>query len=207
MCGAVPRMTISTDSINRYVSRGAYVESRQGGGFTVNLKCEDCDHDHAALHIGTVLGPQAIASKLRQRGWRIGTHSRCPDHKHVRNETVNAPLPKPLIVLPTPVTSTEKAREAKRLAMMALEEAFVIETGQYRDGKTDTSIGKEYGLAVAAVAKMREEFFGPLKPTGEFTKMREELAAKVAQIDALKNDVSAALRRLDGIAVQRGWTS
>ena len=194
------------DALKRYVSRNASIDSRQGGGFVVRVKCEECESDLDALQTGTLLGPQALASKLRQRGWRLGTHNLCPEHKHLRKKIVMRLSATPANALPA-LPSTDKAREAKRLALVGLDESFVIDTGQYKGDKSDESIGKEVGLAAAAVAKLREELYGPLMPTGEFIKLRQELAAKIIEIDAIKNGVLAALRRLDGIAVQRGWAS
>lgn len=94
------------------------------------------------------------------------------------------PLPQP-----DPPPSSEAARTAKRLAIMALEEGFV--DGRYKAGVSDETIAKMTGLSEAKVAAYREEFHGPIKKPAEI----EEASAKLRQ---LQEELIAIERRFAG---------
>ena len=100
---------------------------------------------------------------------------------------------------------SNKARESKRLAMMSLDDYFDAASGQYREGKNDEVIGKDCGLAVTVVAKLREEFYGPLRAPTEFERLLSDARAHLTALEATRSDAQATISRLDSYAVSQGW--
>lgn len=200
--------TTFSDALSRYVGRDAKIVSKVGGGLLLKLWCEGCKQEHDALNTGTQMNPQAYASLLRSRGWRIGKHNLCPDYQKVRRPSViNSP---PLRVVESPtqsLNSTDKAREAKRLAIMSLEDYFDIPSGSYRAGKSDAIIGKDCGLAEAAVAKLREEVYGPLKPPSELLELHQAVTKAKTEIERLRTEIGSYAHRLTGLAKKQGWSA
>lgn len=66
----------------------------------------------------------------------------------------------PMATSPNPPAMSPDAKKAHRLVMGALEDFYDEAKKRYRPGHTDQSIADEVGVAPAAVAKVREEFFG-----------------------------------------------
>jgi hypothetical protein len=185
------------EALSRYASPDVNLVPRKGGGFTVSAQCRECGLPQEALSMGTLMNPQIIASKLRQRGWQIGHHNLCPDHKSKkRNDTMTAQLAPP---------ASDKAREAKRLVMMSLDDYFDPATGQYRDGKGDAAIGRDCGLATSVVTKLREEFYGPLRAPTEFERLLAEARQRLADLDVIRSETHAAIGKLDSYAKAQGW--
>lgn len=84
------------------------------------------------------------------------------------------------------------ARKAHRAVIQWLEESFDEEAGAFKGGMSDASIAKETGAAVEYVAKVREEFFGPLKEPGELAAIRARIEELHDKADELIRDATAA---------------
>lgn len=190
--------TAFRESLNRYASREVDLTPRKGGGFMITVRCLHCDLPHEAMAIGTLMAPQAIASKLRDRGWQIGHRTLCPTHKSMKRNT-------PMTTTQTPLHTSEKAREAKRLVMMSLDDYFDAAKGQYRDGKNDAAIGKDCGLAVSVVAKLRDEFYGPLRAPTEFENLLSEGHSRMKELEAARSNAQATMGKLESYAKAQGW--
>jgi hypothetical protein len=101
---------------------------------------------------------------------------------------------------PAPAASSDAARQARRLLRLALEDYYDDRARCYRDGRTDASLAKEFGLSESAVAKIREEDYGPLeRPT--------DLAGLIADVREAKRQIAALEGRLQLICRTHGWPS
>lgn len=105
--------------------------------------------------------------------------------------SVDAPSAKPMKEQLQPV-ATHLARKARREAMQWLSEAFDPDKGKYSAGVSDATIAKETALSEAAVAALREEFFGPIKEPAEIAAWRSEVASIREDVDKMKNDAGDA---------------
>lgn len=84
------------------------------------------------------------------------------------------------------------ARKAHRAVIQWLEESFDEDRGAYKGEMSDAALAKETGAAVEYVAKVREEFFGPLKEPGELTAIRTRIDGLHEKADELIRDATAA---------------
>ena len=189
--------TAFRQALTRYASRDVDLASRKGGGFSVTVACVKCGSPKEAMTTGTLLNPQTIASRLRQRGWQIGHRNLCPEHKTTKRKTA--------VTTQTPPPTSDKAREAKRLAMMSLDEYFNSTTGQYCEGKNDSVIGKDCDLAVTVVANLREEFYGSLRAPTEFERLLADARAHLTALETARSEAQATISKLDRYAVAQGW--
>lgn len=185
------------EALSRYASPNVNLTPRKGGGFIVTVECLQCGSPQEAMTTGTMLNPQTIASKLRQRGWQIGHRTLCPDHKFKTRKSEVTTQAQP--------HTSDKAREAKRLAMMSLDDYFDAATGQYRDGKNDETIGKDCGLAPTVVAKLREEFYGSLRAPTDFERLLADARARLTALEVTRSEAQATISKLDRYAVAQGW--
>lgn len=165
-------------------------------GFRLSVPCDDCQHHVEAFHMRSKLPVEQIRKKMLNAGWMLlkNKSATCPRAHHA---TVPAMVQEPRIVPPfhieieekdmaetDTITSSDRAKAAKRDALAWIDEAFNTERGQYKAGVTDETIAKETALSVEAVKKLREEFYGPLKVPTELEALRAECAALPAHIDA-----------------------
>lgn len=163
--------------LRKFVHREAKLLAGNGtGGYNLTLPCSKCGP--ITVHLGVKLPPDQVAKRLKNRGWTLGKNCVCPDHEKepampksdLMNETSLAPSG---TAAPPP---TDKARVARRETIMLLEDVFDVSTGRYREGEDDASVGRVTGLAKEAVAKLREEFYGPLKVPTELETLRENIS-------------------------------
>jgi hypothetical protein len=171
--------------------------------------------------------PDAVAKRMLGQGWTIGRKLLCPKHAR-KTKAIPAPVPgeqeepmsEPEIALPAHVelpppavtvkpVASERAKAAQREALKWLDESFNIEKGTYAAGVSDATIAKEAGISTAAVAQLREQFFGPLKAPSEVEEMR--LAFKTcrdkisATGDELRQMVRALELKLDRFCEKNNW--
>lgn len=140
------------------------------------------------------LAPERMRRVLTQNGWRI-----IKNKWHKPEEKKDEPVSKPQ-------APTDAARKAKRDASTWIDEAFDIDTGRYRAGVSDKSIGEEVGLSEDAVAAIREDFFGPLKEPEEVAQWRSEIKAIRKQCDDMQSEAADTctkiINRLDKLSRQ-----
>lgn len=176
---------------------------------------------------------QTFARNLADRGWETGRKMKCPDcvakdaaAKPVKEtKAMNKPAaPQPATAMAAaltdagiqPVDRSPEARKAHRAIIGWLEEAYDEPAQRYRAGFTDATIAKEAGAAEAYVAKVREEFFGPLGEPTEVTELRIEIGELVDKASILLRDAQAAANdlmakateltgRLDTLVKRNGW--
>lgn len=174
----------------------------------------------------TLLPADVVASKIANMGWKLGSKSTCPGphnkepHPMAANDpaptNVSAMLRETGIVPAAPKLPSRDARAMRREAMDWLTEAFDPDKGRYKAGIHDASIAAETGLAEEAVAKLREEFFGPIKLPSEV----EELLSKMqairemigdfdtyykTEMEKLKTDARKLENRLSSMVAKNGW--
>lgn len=158
-----------------------------GGASAIVCQCAGCANVKLIRNTGEAITPlEVVLKKLRVAGW----HDRkavwkCPDCIE-REKTMAESAKQPLSAAPDLKTL--------RLIMEAVGDHFDADKGCYRAGKSDEVLAKELGYAATAVARVREEAFGPIKPQvpaevvklqGDIASMREmlaELEQRVARI-------------------------
>jgi hypothetical protein len=201
------------------------------GRSSVDIPCAVCGAwIEDAFHSANRMPPAKVAKSLKVRGWYIGNSANkhiCPEHGKDRKEMDNKPThlkavpsaqgSSTMAMVVADVRATDKAKQAKRLAIDWLGEAFDVEAGQYKDATiTDASIGKDVGLSEKIVADLREEFFGPMKAPTEVRALMNEVRAAEAKGTALaaeftakmadvQKDISAIDKRLDALVLKKGW--
>lgn len=113
----------------------------------------------------------------------------------------------------TPAPS-DAAKEARRLAYTAIEDAYDEKAKAYRPGHSDASIAKEVGLSEAQIGKIREEFFGPagMPIPPAIAKVIDEWAGQAAHLAALSEQIERATEslrhlraQLDSAIAANGW--
>jgi hypothetical protein len=187
-------------------------------GYRLSLHCVECDQRKLAFHMRNRLPDRQVSKKIEAYGWTLGRKPVCPDHKQEK-PTVNGTTHTPPIqaIADHAAEVTDKARRARREALSFLEDCFDAPKGCFKGGENDASIAKACDLSEAAVAKLREEFYGPLKTP-------PELAAFVTELDAMKKDIAVLRRdsatrleametrieayrkRIEAFATARGWS-
>ena len=192
-------------------------------GQTLHLPCS---RGHIVdFYINARMPPEAVAKKLMQKGWSIGSKLCCPKHaRKSKKSAPGAPTPKEdptmatelpeAVELPAPPVSvkpapSDAAKAKRREALQWLSESFNVEKGAYASGVSDASIAKETGLAENAVAQLREEFYGPLKEPEAVAQMRAELAALKTRIadreKTTETEIRAFEARFGRICDKNGW--
>jgi hypothetical protein len=217
-------------SIQAAFPKGTQVEKAHGGGVEITVPCKE---GHSVtqgfkMHMPPDKAKQVFANK----GWRFwGTRTTCPDHskkdepmdqgklKAAANSTTSDIA---LVSKAEPVASAS-AREAKRMAILLIEEKFDVGRGAYRDGHSDLKVAREIGLSEEAVATLRDDLFGPIKEPAEITELREKTAefetkietfqreaqashdAAMALLRSMNEEVGAMKRRLLALVSRNGW--
>ena len=107
---------------------------------------------------------------------------------------------------------SDNAKKAHRLIMQALEDYYDETKRTYRPGYTDKKIADETGSSEANVAKVREEFFGPLGEPDEITAIKADLAKAIEETRKIRqrlvdhesttSDIKAKLAR---VCNRNGW--
>lgn len=157
-----------------------------------------------AWHSANRVPPDKIAKNLRERGWHIGNRGdkhTCPDHKkdydimdkepHLRAVPSGSSM---LAMVAVNQNATEQAKQAKRLVIDWLAEAFDVETGRYKEATiNDASIAKDVGLSEQTVANLRIEFFGEIAPPTELQEAQAEALKAQASLVKLEAELTGRL--------------
>jgi hypothetical protein len=141
------------------------------------------------------LNPEAVAKRASAYGWRVDAYrkseARCPDCQ-ARRSPGDRPDPKPpappqtakvipmtvAAIDPKPKAQPPEPTKDQRLKIRALlDKHFDDHTGAYLDSYSDQRIGEEVGIAWAAVARIREAAYGPIRVDPEVAGLRAELKA------------------------------
>lgn len=189
-------------AVEREFPAGTECAQTHGGGVEITVPCKNGHMvtERFKLHMP---GPQA-KKVFVNKGWRLwGTKSVCPEHNRKDDKTMEKVIPQPeerveaqpaaspTPKLALPVASVE-AREAKRMAVLLLDEKFDTAKGAYRDGYSDLKVAREIGLAEAAVADLRDNLFGPIREPAEITELREKTALLETKIGEFERERTAA---------------
>lgn len=214
----------------RPVGRGVLLEIPCTGGHTV---------EHA---LDKMLPPDAMPRQLAQRGWRIARRkATCPDcvtkEKNVSSHLVTraelsaepfsrqpaAPPPPAVAAVAPEREATPDAKRVHRTVMEALMSVYDDDAKRYTGGYTDARVAEETGAALAYVAKVREDYFGPIAEPAEIVALRKDHAAVIEAIAAVRRDMATVRQgfeatladldkkaqgighRLDNAAQANGW--
>jgi len=193
-------------ALHRGIPGAVYIPDRERNGqMTVTVPCSECGPVEKAFHSGSKIPPLKIARSLKRRGWiisnKLGRHI-CPACNK-KEPVMDKTDPKPKLGIVSKPNASDQARRAKRAALEWLQEAFDPEAGRYRENESDKTIAKEVGLSEAAVAAIREEYFGPIKKPKEV----EMLAAEVSKIreeasairERANKDVTDLMKKADAL--------
>lgn len=186
------------------------VLSSATGPIKVVLTCEEGDHDVEWTSANRIPAEQ-VAVKLKREGWTLGRHIRCPEHARPKRKKGDNVVE--LVTKNDQADASEKARTAKRLTMLALDESFQIDKGQYKPGVSDATIAKELGISEQTVAKLRIEFYGELKvPDGiedvqrQVAELKATYLRKQAELQTeFEQKLSKLDSRLDALVSKNGW--
>lgn len=92
---------------------------------------------------------------------------------------------------------TPVSGKALRQVFQLLEDQFLIEDGQYRDGYDDARIAKETGISLEAVKQYRVNAFGKIKPPSEIAILRHELRELETFALQSENDIKAKAKDIN----------
>lgn len=161
--------------------------------FDYHLPCHLCDGPVVALRDRRKLPAQIVRKWLINHGWQLARKSNahtCPAHK---KETEMTPTSPPAAFAAAPAVDaailSEKAKVARREAVMLLADVFDVGKGAYKGGESDATVGATVNLAAAAVEKLRLEFYGPLKLPSELETLRSECERVIRAIDKMENEL------------------
>jgi len=168
----------------------------RAGRFVATARCRECGRSEEWT-AQSMPAPDLVVVKFRQKGWVIRSGKpvcdQCSNTRKERTEmTPTPPVPRPVLKAPTgdkPIPS-DAARAQRRLAFMAIEEAYDDTAKRYKPGHSDASIAKAVGCAEGLVATVRNENFGPAVPPEppEVARLRQEIAALGGSIKMLEAD-------------------
>lgn len=170
-------------------------------GAHLTLQCKD-GHTKTE-HVDKRMPAEAVKKLLTNRGWRLwGKKAWCPEHntKTEKEEETEVEVPSNVVEMaaktPAPVDGSQRAKVAKREAMLWLGEVFDEAKGRYKDGHSDETVAKETNLSPAAIEKLREEFGFEIREPTEFAQWRLELTALENNIGAVKEGVEEKIEKL-----------
>lgn len=163
--------------------------------------------------------PNAISKKMLNAGWTFGNHLLCPDHPQGRKKTRPQPeteestdmpaIPPPLPKGDSTQASSDAAKRAHRLVMMALEDYYDEKAKAYKPGWSDAKIATDTGASAAHVKQTRESYFGPLGEPPELTKIKQEVTEASRKVDhvlrELRAEVDALRAKVVRICNANGW--
>lgn len=181
-------------AVRHHVSASAEVRPK-GVASILSLYCDHCTKRMDALTMKSRGDPEQLAKRLNAIGWRLGRRLACPTHRNERKEhsmpndtapPVAYDIEQPALVL----AATEKAKRAKRECISILEDVFNVEKGCYSTGESDETVGRTVNLAPAAVAKIREEFFGPIKRPPELAELFAAIEDATARMTEWQGNVN-----------------
>lgn len=95
---------------------------------------------------------------------------------------------------------TADARAVRRMIYLALEDAYSEAGRRYKQGHNDATVAKVAECHENAVAKVREEFFGPAEPP-----LPHEVAELIARVGKVEEWVSKVRADLDALVAAHGW--
>lgn len=197
-------MTAAADVYRVKVSReipGANVRHDKDHQAIVDLQCSACGKWKRSVYSTfRRMPPDVILNHLKRKGWHIGKKSNqhvCPDHP--KEKPVPEAKTQSIVEVNTPTSPvlSDLARKAKRDAIAWLDEAFNVEAGSYRSGVDDKTISAEVGLSVAAVADLREQFYGPIKVPKELQDFAARLDAVELTANYLKAEAQSMIDAVD----------
>lgn len=173
------------EDMQRMVAKGI-IARPVGRGVILEIPCTG---GHTAEHtLDRMLPPDAMPRQLAQRGWRIARRkATCPDC--VTKETTTMPEPT-AITAPQEREATPDAKRVHRTVMEALMSVYDDDAKRYTGGYTDAKVAEETGAALAYVAKVREDYFGPIAEPAEIVALREDYAAVIEAIAAVRRDMA-----------------
>jgi hypothetical protein len=181
------------DMLQREVHRHATI-NQKADGFRVFVPCTKCGATEA-FYMRNKIPPDQIANHMRRKGWRLEGNKRatCPDHPVERKERPVMPTEPVTVAAPT-ISASDRAKAARREAVMLLNDVFDTEKGCYRGGESDASVASVTGLAEAAVRALREEFGFEIKRPPEL----DALFASLEDVQRRTTDFSGEAQRTMG---------
>lgn len=192
-----------------------------GGGLVqLTLVCED-GHEVEWSSTNRIPG-EAIATKLKKMGWRLGRHPRCPEHnghgaqiEEVQEDDMERREPvklRPVLPPKSEEAAAEEARQAKRNAIAWLQESVDEKTAWYKEPSvTDKIISSDTGLSEQTVANLRVELYGPRKEPSEIDALRTELQMlrdrQITALTAFEKQANDLSDKIDALVKANGWQS
>lgn len=183
-------------------------------GQTLHVPCAKGNHK-VDVPIGGGLHPDGVAKKMLGAGWIIGRRLTCPDCRPKRDKKKETkPMAQTAALKPatTELEPSDAARQAKRFALLALDDHYDMSAKCYRRGHSDATIAKEAGCSEAVVAKLRDDMYGPVGEPPELRALRDELAAMqedaqryLDKMIALQQQATALGTRFAALTRKHGW--
>ena len=195
---------------------GAIDFTQANVGQTLHIPC--ARGHRVDFYINKKLPPEMVAKKMMEKGWTVGSRILCPKHSRKPKKAANDAPPQheeeeimvtPAPAAPPPPSPTMAAREARRLAIAGLDEGYDITNERYKSGWSDKRIADECGIGEAAVAKLREDMYGPLGEPAELAAMRAELGALTEKVQTalagFEKEFGALRGRFEALCNKNGW--
>lgn len=193
------------DRQREHVGNGFYlVNHNNATRLMLGCSAEGCGV-HVMMGGDTGIAPALAVKKARKMGWRQKRSSwYCRDHQgsnHKPEEDID--MSKVLKLQQDNAVATEKARAAKRQAMMYLDDYFGGD-GRWTEGHTDATCAETVGLSVDAVKQIREEFYGPLSPTvpPEVAALRKDIDDMIDTVKRYAAANEAMSRQIDALCTR-----
>lgn len=148
----------------------------------IGVKCEHCGTEERMQINNKPAEDGWVTKSFQRKGWYVGRdrkHDLCPDcaRKPVvlttKPTTPEEPEPmKPVLaVVKEPTMAADPPREMgiedRRIVFEKLNEVYLSKTEGYSNGWTDLRVAQDLGVPTSWVAKVREDFFGPVKTNAE----------------------------------------
>lgn len=175
--------------------------------------CRECGLKESIgiSHGHTLLPPNAIEKKFRQKGWTIGANAQwdvcplCTEYKkitkpHLTVVESNEKETEMKLVETKPAPSEEPprvmAREDRRIIFQKLNEVYLDEKRGYDTGWSDLKVSQDLGVPRAWVAEVRDENFGPTAANPDIDEFRK-LVAEVQEAKAPLEEYRTLVQRID----------
>ena len=173
-----------------------------------------CSEDGCAVEkrFKAALPAATVRAKTERCGWSIDgkwKSARCPEHAAKPNA---GSAPKPIVL--DVAAASSGARGGMKAIRFELDKHYDDEGQCYAEGWTDERVAEATGMAVTAVAQVRELFYGPAfdpriaQLNGDLLSSRKDLDATVqslrAMLDEAKSEFGAQLEALTSETARLG---
>ena len=151
-----------------------------------------CSHCEASIELARTVVPPSRARQIAvKNGWEVAKKwksAKCP--ACVANSEPNQ----------SPANETQK--RGMRMVMVALNEAYDDSSNCYEQGWSDQRIADDVEMSVEFVARIREEFFGPVEDP-RIGELRSALTQERSKLQGEINELREMVRAIEKSASDR----